>query len=336
MNLNKKPTVTHFYREPRSTGVSIEGIFRTVKEDLAGRAMIRNAYCDPKLSRLRNTLNASNFASDINHITGDVNFLAMGLRGRKNILTIHDFGYYENPVHSRLKHLFYHTFWFALPLRHISVVTVVSQFTKEKLIRYFRYPESQIRVIPDPVKPVFRYTYKDQLADKPVILMLGSGKHKNLDGLIEATRNIGVHLDIVGWPAPDELEKLKTYGISHTISNKLSDEEVFQRYAQCDVLYIASHYEGFGMPIIEAQAVGRPVITSNIGAMREVGEGSALLVDPTNPTDIRDAILRITGDRALYGATVNRGLRNAARFDHKVVSEQYLNLYMELHNQPAR
>lgn len=328
---NRELTVTHFYREPRSTGVSIEGIFRTVKQDLEGRALIRDHFCDPKLSRLKNTLEAAKYASDINHITGDVNFLALGLRGRRNILTIHDLGFYENPIHSRLKHLIYHTFWFALPLKHIGTVTVVSEFTKGKLLQYFNYPERQVRVIPDPVKPTFRYMHKDQLHARPVVLMLGTGKHKNLDGLIEAARDMNVHLDIVGWPAQDELDRLKGYGISHTIYNKLTDEEVFERYVQCDILFIASHYEGFGMPIIEAQAVGRPVITSNIGAMLEVGKDSAVLVDPKQPGEIRDAIVSLVINRMHYGAVVKRGLKNAERFDHQVVSEQYLQLYKEIY-----
>src|ERR1043165_1395393 len=197
-------TVTHYYREPRNTGVSIEGIFRSVKNDLQGKVTINDFYCDPALSRFQNTMRAGKYASEVNHITGDVNFLAMGLRGRKNILTIHDFGYYENPIHSQLKHFFYRMFWFSLPLKYIDVVTVVSEFTKEKLVRYFNFPKDRIRVIPDPVKPVFQFAKKEQLNTKPVVLMLGTGKHKNLDNLIAAAKGTDIHLDIVGWPAQDE------------------------------------------------------------------------------------------------------------------------------------
>jgi len=323
-------SVTHYYREPRKTGVSIEGIFQSVKENLKDRVVIKDYYFDPSLSRWQNVRIAATGASNINHITGDVNFLALGLKGRKNILTIHDFGFYENPVHSRLKHLFYHLFWFHFPLKHISIVTVVSHFTKDKLIKYFNFPEARIRVIPDPVKAVFRHSPKNQLSTVPVVLMLGTGKHKNLDNLIEASKGLNIHLDIVGWPATDELEKLKEYGIAHTIYNKLTDEQVYQRYVACDILYIASHYEGFGMPIIEAQAVGRPVITSNIGAMLEVGSGSAILVSPTVPTETTAAINQLVSDKQYYNQTVEKGLKNAAKFHHKKVAEQYHEVYKEL------
>ncbi len=323
-------TVTHYYREPRNTGVSIEGIFRTVKKDLEGKAIINDFYCDGSLSRLQNTMRAGKYASEVNHITGDVNFLAMGLRGRKTLLTIHDLGYYENPIHAALKKFVYSLIWFQLPLKSVDLVTVVSEFTREKLIRYFKFPADRIRVVPDPVKPVFHHVKKERLSDHPVVLMLGTGKHKNLDNLIEAARGTNFHLDIVGWPAPDELARLKEYNISHTIYNNLSDEQVFERYVACDVLFIASLYEGFGMPIIEAQAVGRPVVTSSIGAMLEVGEGSALLVDPLKPEEIAAAIASLISDKKYYDEVVDRGLQNAAKYDHKIIAEQYLEVYKEL------
>jgi glycosyltransferase involved in cell wall biosynthesis len=322
-------SVTHFYREPRSTGLSIEGIFRSVKDALAGKAVIKDSYCDPRLSRLQNIRNAHKYTSELNHITGDVNFLALGLRGRKNILTIHDFGYYENPIHSKLKKFFYGMFWFKLPLRYVDTVTVVSEFTKEKLIHYFHFPEDRIRVIPDPVKPVFQFSEKQKRNDIPVVLMLGTGKHKNLDNLIEAARGEQIHLDIVGYPANDELDKLREYGVSHKIYNNLTDQQVFERYVACDILFIASLYEGFGMPIIEAQAVGRPVITSNIGAMKEVGEGSSLLIDPLQPEEIREAITLLR-DQEVYDAVVTKGLENAAKYNYRTIADQYLAVYNEL------
>ena len=321
--------VTHFYREPRKTGLSIEGIFKSVKECLTNRAEIRDFYCDGTLSRLQNTKRAGKFASDVNHITGDVNFLAMGLRGKKTILTVHDLGFYENPVHSRLVKLVYHLFWFYLPLKYVDIVTVVSDFTKQRLIKYFHFPEDRIRIIPDPVKKVFRFSAKEKLNAQPVILMMGTGKHKNLDNLIEAAKGTNFHLDIIGWPAKDELEKLNYYNIAHTVFSGLSDEEVYQRYVACDVLFMASHYEGFGMPIVEAQCVGRPVITSNIGAMLELGKGSAILVDPNKPVEIREAIESVQ-ERELYDDLVAKGRVNAAKYDYKIIAEQYLAVYQEL------
>ncbi len=284
------PSITYFYREPRKTGVSIEGIFKLVKDFLGDQADIREYFCDPQLSRLQNTRRASKYASEINHITGDVNFLALGLKGKKNILTIHDLGHYDTlKKRSRLQFAIYRLFWFYYPLKYIDIVTVVSQFTKGKLLEYFHFPENRIRVIYDPVKPIFCPAPRQRRNAQPVILMMGTCKHKNIDNLKEAAKYTNWHIDIIGWPAADELQRLKDYGISYAVYHNLTDEEVYMRYIECDILFNASFYEGFGMPIIEAQSVGRAVVTSNIGAMMEVAGGSAMLVDPHSPlADIRN------------------------------------------------
>jgi len=206
----RKLSVTYFYREPRDTGQSIEGIFSLVKTCLKDRMLIKEFFCSAGLSRSANTRNAGKYASDINHITGDVNFLALGLKGKKNILTIHDFGFYENPVHSKPVKLIYRLFWFYLPLKYVDRVTVVSEFTKSKLLQYFNYPQEKISVIPNPVKPVFVFTENEQPGNAR-ILMMGTGKHKNLDNLIEAVKGGAYHIDIIGWPSADELDKL--YGV---------------------------------------------------------------------------------------------------------------------------
>ena len=323
-------SVTYFYREPRDTGVSMEGIFRQVRKDLEGKVDIKEFYCDKSLSRFQNTKLAKKHAGEINHITGDVNFLAVGLKGAKTILTIHDIGYYENPGRTALKKAVYGFFWFKLPLKYVDIVTVVSKFTKERLMHHFRFPEERIRVIHDPVKPLFQYAPKPQIGTPPVVLMMGTGKHKNLDGLIEAAKDTNFHLDIIGWPASDEVAKLESYGISYKVYNKLTDEEVYERYKACDVLFNASLYEGFGMPIIEAQSVGRPVVASNRGAMKEVVGDAGLLVDPAKPNEIREAISKLVGNKAYYDKLVNVGRGNIAEYQHEKIADQYLQVYKEI------
>lgn len=324
-------SITYFYREPRKTGLSIEGIFRLVKECLHGKVDIKEFYCDASISRLANTRLVKNYAGQINHITGDVHFLALGLKGRKNILTIHDLGHCDKlRKRSFLQYYIYTLFWYRLPLRHIDIVTVVSQFTKEKLMEYFQYPEDRIRLIYDPVKPVFKFSERKQCGVTPHILMLGTGAHKNLNGLIEASKDTNFHLDIIGWPSDEELTKLKNYNIPHTVFNRLTDEQVYERYVACDILFMASFYEGFGMPIVEAQSVGRPVITSNIGAMKEVAGNTAMLVDPNNVTEIKQALLQLANDPKCYQQMVEMGKRNTTNYHHQTIANNYLNVYKEL------
>ena len=323
--------VTYFYREPRKTGLSIEGIFHAVRNCLQGRVEIKEFYCDAHVSRFQNVLKAKKAAGEINHITGDVHFLAIGLKGKKNILTIHDMGHYTTLKNRNYLHsIIYKLFWYRLPLKNISIITVISEFTKNAILEHFDFPKDRIRVIYDPVKPVFRFSKKEELNSVPHILQIGSGQHKNLNNLIEAAKGMDVHLDIVAWLNEEVVAKMQEYKISYTIYNALSEEELYQKYVACDILYFASFYEGFGMPIIEAQAVGRPVITSNIGAMKEVAGSSALLVNPDSVSEIASAIQSLLTNRDQYDEWVKKGRENITKFDCGKIANDYLNVYQEL------
>ena len=325
--------VTFFHRAHRDTSVSIEGIFKLVEECLKKKIAIKDFYCDNKISRIKNVFKARKETTEINHISGDVNFLAIGFGGKKNVLTIHDLGHYDTlRKRNRIQFLIYDIFWFRLPLKNIDIVTVVSNFTKEKLINYIGFPESKIRLIYNPVKPVFKFAPKEKLNTVPRILQIGSGTHKNIRNLIIAVTGTEFHLDMVGFPSDSELALLNENKVSYTIYNGLTDEQVYERYVNCDILFFASFYEGFGMPIIEAQSVGRPVITSNIDAMKEVAKESAVLVDPNNPEQIREAMIQLISDPVLYKKMVTLGQENIIPFRHEIIAQQYLDVYNELHN----
>jgi glycosyltransferase involved in cell wall biosynthesis len=111
---------------------------------------------------------------------------------------------------------------------------------------------------------------------------------------------------------------------------RLTDEELVAAYQRCDMVVFASLYEGFGLPILEAQATGRPVITSNFGAMREAAGDGALLVDPYSVDEIRAAILRIKNEPALREELVRKGRENVERFRAPVVAARYAELYRQI------
>jgi glycosyltransferase involved in cell wall biosynthesis len=108
---------------------------------------------------------------------------------------------------------------------------------------------------------------------------------------------------------------------------RVTDVELVEAYRRCDMVVFASLYEGFGLPILEAQAMGRPVITSNFGAMREAAGDGALLVDPYSVEAIREAVLRITREPALREDLIAKGRENAERFRAEAVAERYAEIY---------
>jgi glycosyltransferase involved in cell wall biosynthesis len=84
------------------------------------------------------------------------------------------------------------------------------------------------------------------------------------------------------------------------------------------------------MPIVEAQSIGRPVITSDITPMNETAGDGACLVDPHSSNDIRAGILRIVTDETYRNGLIQRGFQNAARFSRDAMVAEYSALYEEV------
>ena len=101
-------------------------------------------------------------------------------------------------------------------------------------------------------------------------------------------------------------------------------------YSSATALVFPSFEEAFGLPILEAMSYGLPVITSNGSAMPEVAGDAALLVDPQNASEIREAMQRILNDTALASDLSRKGLHRASLFSwEKCAKETYL-VYCEL------
>ena len=106
-----------------------------------------------------------------------------------------------------------------------------------------------------------------------------------------------------------------------------------ERYRQADVVVFASPYEGFGMPVVEAQATGRPVVTSNIEPMMWVaGAESACFVDPFDPVSIRAGIERVIQDEPYRNKLTTNGLGNVKRYSIRQIAGQYIQVYRKFLN----
>ncbi len=165
---------------------------------------------------------------------------------------------------------------------------------------------------------------------KPTILQIGTTANKNLFRLFEALRDIPCRLSIIGKLTEDHKKALGNYGIEYSNSIGITKEELVREYEQCDFVAFVSTYEGFGMPILEANAVGRPVITGNISSMPEVAGDAACLVDPFTVEEIRAGILRIINDKVYREQLIQSGLKNVQRYRPEVIARQYAELYKEL------
>ncbi|NJO89792.1 MAG: glycosyltransferase family 4 protein [Chloroflexia bacterium] len=182
-------------------------------------------------------------------------------------------------------------------------------------------------VINNCISEDYKYYPKDKLAAKPVILQIGTKANKNLGRVINSLKDIECKLLIIGKLSDSQIALLKSKEIDYESFHNLSKEEMLKKYIQSDILLFASTYEGFGMPTIEANAVGRPVITSNLEPMKSVAAESALLVNPFSEEEIKEAVVKLLNDEQLRSALIEKGLVNAKKYRAEYIAKQYMEVY---------
>jgi len=335
-NLVGTVDVRLFFRRANPTGnVSIEQSFEEMVaffpkgNDFRLNIFRSSYYSMGVLPRLKAILEVRRHRSGINHVTGDTNFLALGLPGKNTVLTIHDCGLLEGK--GRLGRWVLWLFWLKLPVASCEYITAVSEATKRDIIQLTGCGAEKIMVIPTIIKSFYRYKPHSFRKEYPTILHIGNSPNKNLERHAKALSGLPCHLHIIGKFDSGQTELLKKLKIDATISYNLTNEEMYAAYCEADILLFCSTIEGFGMPIIEAQTVGRVVITSRISSMPEVaGVGGACFVDPYNIDEIRQAVKLVIADDNYRNSLIKNGFENIKRFNSEVVARQYFDLYKKV------
>lgn len=324
-----------FYRKPRSTGnFSMEasfdrmlGCFPSSSRFRPGKYVLSH-YSNGLLPRLRAMLEARGQAADVNHVIGDVHYVVLGLPGKRTILTIHDCGLMKHS--NLLARMVLKWFWLNWPVRHCRYVTAVSEATRRDIIRITGCPPEKVIVIPTVIGGIFRPVPKVFEEHCPRILHIGMAYNKNFERHAAAIAGLNCRFHIIGKLELQHRRTLERYGIQYSSEYNISMEEMQRAYAECDLLLFASTLEGFGMPILEAQTVGRPVVTGNLSSMPEVAGDGACLVDPYSIEDIRRGVIRVIREPSYREHLVSQGFRNISRFSPETVARQYEDLYARI------
>jgi len=277
-------------------------------------------------NRIKNILFLLKHRKSLLHISGHDHYL-LWYPFKNAILTIHDIEALKRK--SGFKRWLFKKLWFDIPIRNAKAVTTISEFSKREILSLGNY-QTPIKVIYNPLILPLSYSPKLFNQAKPRILHIGTKANKNLSRLIKALQGIACELVIIGSNSEELKAELSASGIDYIIKSNLSNEEMITEYKASDLLAFVSIYEGFGLPILEAQAFGRPVITSNLTSMPEVAGEGALLVDPFSVDDIRKGVLRLIQDRGLREKLIQEGLENVKRFDAERIAGEYAAVYEEV------
>lgn len=320
-----------FIFRPKEYGAfSIENVFTTIIKELRRKyPQIEIEYYYRNKSLFQSFFEVLRLKADIYHITGAEYLLALLLPRSKTIITMHDTARYKNYQHG-LRRFFIGLLAYALPMYKVKYLVSISQLTKTDIIQGFNISANRIEVIDNPLTIDVKYNEREFNKNNPVILQVGSSVQKNLKNLIEAVKGLQCRLEIVGNPEQKLIERMKEYRIDYNLSFRIFEEELVEKYNQCDIVYFASLYEGFGLPIIEAQTVGRALIISNTSSLPAVSGGCAHIVDPYNVEQIRDGIIKLCEDDNYRQEIIRQGVINATKYDVKDIVQRYYEIYQEI------
>jgi len=361
--------IRYFFRKPQPQYFSIEKVFEQVMDSLPENIV-------PSIYRLKSGTNGIwgrvkalievwKNKGIINHITGDVTFIAMVLPKNGLVVTYHDLESLAQYKGWRGKLIKF--FWVTIPVRRASVVTAISNHTKEQLIKWTNCHPDKIEVIPNPLPTELVYTPKKFNTEYPTILLMGTKANKNVEGIFEAVGLLesevrsGKFEEERGERREETNETEAETDIMHKarctkhykviLVGKMTEEQralaakkqldienlvhvpydqILDAYKRCDILCFPSFYEGFGLPIIEAQATGRPVITSNFGAMKEVAGKGAVLVNPENVVEVGETISQIVADESLRDVLIEEGKINSKKYSSTAISNKYVEVYKRI------
>jgi glycosyltransferase involved in cell wall biosynthesis len=281
------------------------------------------------------------------------------VKGCPNIFTIHDLVPLRLPF-TTADDKKYHLRMIRHLCRTADHIVTVSEFSRADIIRLTGIGESRITNTYQSVNLPARLGDDDAVAREIEALFgLGFGEYflfvgaiepkKNLSRLVDAFAASGVARPLVvvgglGWMYKADLEKIdgEQFLAYEIKDNRITPRRRVQRLPHvafdhlislirgARALLLPSLYEGFGLPVLEAMALGTPVMTSNVSSLPEISGDAALLVNPYDINEMAAAIRALDSDQDLRSECSARGRVRAREFSPERYSERVGNLYRSL------
>lgn len=324
----KVKKIVLIFRKKTKTGFSIEEQFTGLSDELSKQNLIIKYELRGACALFSDINKLRSLNADIYHVTGDVHYIAIFMPWKRVVLTIHDMGHFKNDLHGFRK-LIYQLFWYTIPIKCAREITVISKKTYEDLLKVYSN-NKKITIIPnsfgnDIVSTKFTFNSKC-----PNLLQVGTHELKNIPRIIEAIKGLKCKLTIIGKVDGKLLSDLNESGVDWINHFDLSRSELLQQYKLADIVIFVSLEEGFGVPVLEAQAVGRPLITSNLPPMSDNAGFGACLVNPEDVLQIRASVLRVTNDELYRNQLIEYGIKNVENFRAKEIARRYSIIYEKI------
>ncbi len=245
-----------------------------------------------------------------------------------NVTTVHDFAYeffVKNPI---IRYI--HSIQKFRAIRKSDKIVCISENTRQDLLKLLPdIDPNRVTVIYNGMDKTF-YRQAEAVTEDYVLYVGNRDRYKNFSSIIQPLAQCGRKLKITGKPLSTNEEKLiHEAHLSYEYCGLVSTEELNHLYNNAFCLLYSSLYEGFGLPIIEAQMAGCPVIALNTSSIPEVIGDNRLLVEEFS-TAILAEKLNMLDDSVFRAEVIEAGLRKANEFSWEKMAQQYLALYQSL------
>lgn len=268
-------------------------------------------------------------------------------KSTKYVVTVHDLLFCRYPELFNPLDVQIYKLKMGRSCRAADQIIAVSEQTKEDLTSYFQIDPAKIKVVYQGAHEIFNQEVTPEkslsvkqnynLPDRYLLFVSTIDKRKNVQLILQALkerRDWRLPLVVVGRPTA-YLADLKTYIAAHGLHDQVlflhnvAFEDLPAVYKMAHVFIYPSYFEGFGIPIIEAQRMGVPVVTTTGSCFHEAGGNGALYGRPDDPAALI-ANIDLLNDENQRGILIQKGYRNLKRFDQELISGQLMDIYEEV------
>jgi glycosyltransferase involved in cell wall biosynthesis len=254
---------------------------------------------------------------------------------KNKISVIHDIIFEKYPFSTSFFYRKFYHYIFPIMIKKSKHIITVSEFSKKELIKFYGIKESDISVVYNCVSNKFK-RIETKYIDKYILAVSSMAYHKNFPNVIDAflkirTRNIkllivgGINKKIFGRKSFAFIKKIKE-NCNIKFLGYVKEEELIKLYSNAECLVYSSLYEGFGLPPLEAQACGCPIIVSNIPVFLEIYQDSAIYFNPLDINDIVNKIDLILGNKNLKIKLIEKGFLNVKKYSCENSVNKFINI----------